>query len=119
MGGRELSSYGLPQPQAVNVERLSHEFSREVNYSIQEQEAYVQSNSPILTPDQRDVYNCFCSLIERGEGCIVFLDAPGGTGKTFLLNLILAKLRSENKIALATASSGIAATLLADRRNFT
>ena len=42
MGGRELSSYGLPQPQAVNVERLSHEYSKEVNYSIQEQDAYVQ-----------------------------------------------------------------------------
>ena len=116
MGGRELSSYGLPQPQTVNVERLSHEYSREVNYSIQEQETYVQSNEPLLTPDQRDVYNCFCSLIERGEGGIVFLDAPGSTGKTFLLSLILAKLRSENKIALATASSGIAATLLVGGR---
>ena len=46
------------------------------------------------------------------EGGMLFLDAPGGTGKTFLINLILAKLRSEGKIALATASSGIATTLL-------
>lgn len=38
-----------------------------------------------------------------------FLDAPGGTGKTFLLSLILAKIRSQQKIALAVASSGIAA----------
>ena len=43
---------------------------------------------------------------------MLFMDAPGGTGKTFLINLILAKLRSEGKIALATASSTIAATLL-------
>ena len=41
-----------------------------------------------------------------------FLDAPGGTGKIFLINFILAKLRSEGKIALATSSSRIAATLL-------
>lgn len=41
-----------------------------------------------------------------------FLDAPGGTGKTFLISLILAKIRSQQKIALAVASSGIAATLL-------
>jgi hypothetical protein len=40
------------------------------------------------------------------------LDAPGGTGKTFLISLILAKIRSQQKIALAVASSGIAATLL-------
>ena len=43
---------------------------------------------------------------------MLFLDAPGGTGNTFIINLILAKLHSEGKIALATASSGIAATLL-------
>lgn len=41
-----------------------------------------------------------------------FLAAPGGTGKTFLINLILAKIRSEKRIAIAVASSGIAATLL-------
>jgi hypothetical protein len=40
------------------------------------------------------------------------LDALGGTGKTFLISLILAKIRSQQKIALAVASSGIAATLL-------
>ena len=45
-------------------------------------------------------------------GGIYFLDAPGGTGKTFLISLILATIRSQNKIALALASSGIAATLL-------
>ena len=72
-GGRELSSYGLPQPQVVNLERLSHEYSK-----------------LLLTVDQRDVYNYFCSLIERGEGGTVSLDAPGDIGKT-LLNLILAK----------------------------
>ena len=44
------------------------------------------------------------------------MDAPGETGKTFLINLILAKVRCEGKIALATASSGIAATLLTGGR---
>ena len=41
-----------------------------------------------------------------------FLEGFGGTGKTFLINLVLAKIRSEGRIALSTASSGIAATLL-------
>ncbi|KAG2192871.1 hypothetical protein INT47_006043 [Mucor saturninus] len=35
-----------------------------------------------------------------------------GTGKTFLYNALLAKVRSNGEIALACASSGIAATLL-------
>ena len=50
--------------------------------------------------------------IERKAGGIVFLDAPGGTGKTFVINLLLAKIRQQSKIAIAVASSGIAATLL-------
>ncbi|XP_076059355.1 ATP-dependent DNA helicase Pif1-like [Oratosquilla oratoria] len=42
----------------------------------------------------------------------IFLDAPGGTGKSFVLNLILDAVRSKGKVALAVASSGIAATVL-------
>jgi len=55
-------------------------------------------------------------MVDRNEEGVLFLDAPGETGKTFLINLILAKIRSEGKIALATASSGIAATLLTGGR---
>ena len=41
-----------------------------------------------------------------------FIDAPRGTGKTFSTNLLLAKVRQRKYIAIAVASSGIAATLL-------
>ena len=37
-----------------------------------------------------------------------FLDEPGGTGKTFVINLLLANVRKNSKIAIAD----IAATLL-------
>ena len=109
MGGRELSEYGLPQPQAVDNDRFARVYRREVDYDQGEQQAYIEHNLPMLTSDQQEVYNCFCSMIDDNEGGMLFLDAPGGTGKTFL---ILAKLQSEGKIALATASRGIAATLL-------
>ena len=55
-------------------------------------------------------------MVDRNEGGVLFLDAPGGTGKTFLINLILFRMRSEGKIALATASRGIVATLLTGGR---
>ena len=51
-------------------------------------------------------------VVNDGTGGIFFLDAPGGTGKTFLISLILATIQSQHGIALALASSGIAATLL-------
>ena len=44
------------------------------------------------------------------------MGAPGGTGKTFLISLILERIRSQNHISLAVASTGIAATLLGGRR---
>jgi hypothetical protein len=50
------------------------------------------------------------------QGRVFFLDVPGGTGKTFLINLLLAQIRSSDKVALAVASSGIAATLLSGGR---
>ena len=40
------------------------------------------------------------------------MNAPGGCGKTFFLNAILAYARGMGKKCIATASSGIAATLL-------
>jgi hypothetical protein len=45
-------------------------------------------------------------------GEIFVVDAPGGTGKTFLHKLFQAASRSHNDIAVALASSGIAAMLL-------
>ena len=89
MGGRELSEYGLPQPQ---TDRFARVYRREIDFNRGEQEAYVECNLPLLTTDQREVYDCFCSMIDGDEGGMLFLDAPGGTGKTFLINLILAKL---------------------------
>ncbi|KAF0311358.1 hypothetical protein FJT64_017812 [Amphibalanus amphitrite] len=38
--------------------------------------------------------------------------APGGCGKTFLENVLLAKVRSQEEVAVAVATSGIAACLL-------
>ena len=43
---------------------------------------------------------------------LFFLNASGGYGKTFLIEALLSTVRSMGKIALAVASSGIAAELM-------
>ncbi|KAL8580060.1 hypothetical protein ACOMHN_065109 [Nucella lapillus] len=58
--------------------------------------------------------NAVLGALEQGE--FFFLDAPGGTDKTFLINLLLSKVRQRGDIAIAVASSGIAATLLTGGR---
>ncbi|XP_044587812.1 uncharacterized protein LOC123267312 [Cotesia glomerata] len=69
-----------------------------------------------FTSPQRNVYEKILESVNENQGKLFFIDAPGGTEKTFLLNLLLAKVRSSGKIALAVASSGIAATLLTGGR---
>ena len=88
MRGRELSEYGLPQPLTVDNDRFARVYHREINYDQGEQCAYL----PLLTSDQQEVYDSFCSMITGNDDGMLFLDAPGGTGKTFLINIILAKL---------------------------
>ena len=46
------------------------------------------------------------------DGIIFIIDTPGGTGKTLLINVLLARIRAEKNIAFAVATSGIAATLM-------
>ena len=45
-----------------------------------------------------------------------FVDGPGGTGKTFLYKALLARVRSKGKIAIATATSGVAASIMPEGR---
>ena len=51
------------------------------------------------------------AIAGRGER-LFFIDAPAGTGKTYLSTALLAAVRQHKKIALCVAGSGIAATLL-------
>ena len=51
-------------------------------------------------------------VIERKHSMIFFVNGPRGAGKTFLYCTLLANLRKLGHIAIATNTSGIAATLL-------
>ncbi|XP_062014500.1 uncharacterized protein LOC133731039 [Rosa rugosa] len=65
-----------------------------------------------LNEDQTSAYNTIISAIECKNNAIFFIDGPGGTGKTYLYRALLATLRNNDHIVLATATSGIAATIL-------
>ncbi|CAL1378782.1 unnamed protein product [Linum trigynum] len=65
-----------------------------------------------LNMEQFHVYSAVLNSVHNNVGCPFFLYGHGGTGKTFLYNAITAKLRSQSKLVILVASSGIAATLL-------
>ena len=76
---------------------------------------------PTLNAYQRALYDVVVDALAGGPGSWVsrgrlsntfFVDSPGGCGKTYIFNLLLEVARRDGRVALAVASSGIAALLL-------
>ena len=59
-----------------------------------------------LNAEQRFVYGEIMAAVCSKQGGLFFVDGPGGTGKIFLYRALLAKLRSQDKLAMAIATSG-------------
>ncbi len=62
--------------------------------------------------EQKEVLDVVTTAVDSELGDLFFIDGPGGTGKTFVENLLLSYVRSSGQIALSVASSGIASILL-------
>ncbi|XP_017461157.1 PREDICTED: uncharacterized protein LOC108354487 [Rhagoletis zephyria] len=112
MANKTLTQLGMSAPNRAAHPLFDRDLQRETEFNVAELAHYVHENLPKLVPEQRVAYDSIMRAIESQSGGLYFLDAPGGTGKTFLLSLILATIRSQGNMALAVASSGIAATLL-------
>ncbi|GBL72582.1 hypothetical protein AVEN_127849-1 [Araneus ventricosus] len=95
---------------------LPSEERTERNYDTDVLTAYIEENEPKMAQDQKEAFGKIKKAVFDRHGDIFVLDAPGGTGKTFLINLLLTKVRQRNEIALAVASSGITTTLLTGGR---
>ncbi|XP_053597683.1 uncharacterized protein LOC106693515 [Microplitis demolitor] len=107
-----LNHYGMPSPNRPATDLVNTDLQRENQYDHGSLATIIMNSEPLLTAEQKIIYDRIMLAVAAEQGGFFFLDAHGGTGKTFLISLIFAKIRSEQKIALAVASSGIAATLL-------
>ncbi|PWZ44727.1 ATP-dependent DNA helicase PIF1 [Zea mays] len=65
-----------------------------------------------LNEEQRAAYDKIMSAVDTDQDGLFFVDGPGGTGKTYLYRVLLATLRNQGKIAVATATSGVAASIM-------
>jgi hypothetical protein len=68
--------------------------------------------SSLLNEEQRATYDEIMSKVNTEQGGLFFVDGPGGTGKTFLYRALPGTVRSQNKIAGTTATSGVAASIM-------
>ncbi len=110
---KTLEDFGLPAP-SITFDRLETNRLLEVehDYNVEVLQAEVAMAIESLNDAQRATYNGVIDAYVAHHAKVIFIDGPGGTGKTYTENLILNAVRSCGDIALAIASSGIAALLL-------
>ncbi|KAH9940493.1 DNA helicase Pif1 like protein, partial [Epithele typhae] len=66
-----------------------------------------------LNAEQHGIYTEVMDAVEGNRPLCAFVDGKAGRGKTFLVNTICSKLRSQGHVVLPTATSAFAAQLYA------
>ena len=112
--GSCLELFNLPAPNADSLQCTVPHLIQEEMLDCVKQNAKSKENIASLNPDQELAHNLILQCIEGNEekGKLFFINVPGGCGKTFLMETILSSIQGMGQIALAVASSGIAAELL-------
>ncbi|XP_070022215.1 uncharacterized protein [Nicotiana sylvestris] len=114
--GKKIDKYDLPKldygRDNGNVSEC-REIIEERSINVSSEDFDAQSK---LNPEQEQAFKTILERVDSGRAGLFFVDGPGGTGKTFLYRALLANLISRCMIALAMATSGVAAAILPEGR---
>nr|GEV30128.1 DNA helicase [Tanacetum cinerariifolium] len=109
----DYHDFGLPLPPRDMLEDLKNKLlMEERNYRRDLLSQYVVELVPKLNRDQKEVFTLITTTFEEGRQELLFVYGHGGTGKSFLWKTTISLERSQGKIVMAVASSGIASLLL-------
>lgn len=112
-GSVTIAKLGLPVPAGIRqVIENNRVLLAETSYNSGAMTAFYENCKSSMNPEQISALAKFNTALENNHQKLFFLNAPGGTGKSFLLNAILANWRSKGFVCPATGSSGISAILL-------
>ena len=103
--GKTNTDFGLPEPlnKLTEINRIRLQYNKDIcmaNYT---------EKVETLNGEQRNFVNGVLEKIEQDNGSLVFLNGPAGRGKTYAYNILLNYIRGQGDVALACASSAIAA----------
>nr|GEV55880.1 DNA helicase [Tanacetum cinerariifolium] len=115
--GKCVKDFGLqPPPDHLlkDLENKLHMEEKNYNRELLMQDAI--RSVPKLNCKQNNIYDLIMNVVTRNKQELLFVYGHGGTRKTFLWETIISSLRSQGKIVLALASSGIASLLLSAGR---
>uniref|UniRef100_K4AMU8 ATP-dependent DNA helicase n=1 Tax=Setaria italica TaxID=4555 RepID=K4AMU8_SETIT len=109
--GKDIRSFPLPRIDDAydDASGIPREIFEEASID-QDPEDVGLSDS--LNEEQRAAYEEIMSKVDTEQGDLFFVDGPGGTGKTFLYRALLGTLRNQNKLAIATTTFGVAASIM-------
>ncbi|XP_057739750.1 uncharacterized protein LOC130956782 [Arachis stenosperma] len=112
--GKSLRDFaGILLPNVNLVSQFSNSMVlRELEYDISVILEEHDSNFSKLNEEQKSIYDRIIHCVTNKEHGLFFIYGFGGTGKTFLYRLLSAILRSQRRIVINVASSGIASLLL-------
>ena len=112
--GKCLEMYNLPIPDKdMGIERVPRVIQEEL-FDVEYQKSISDRKFSSLNANQKNAFTIVMRAVNNPTHLqrIFFINAPGGYGKTFLIETLLSHVRGMGLIALAVASSGIAAELL-------
>ena len=112
--GTCLENFGLPCPVRENIADEMPRIITDEIFDESEQERKTLQKLATFNSEQTTAYQKILNAILDSDEPqhLFFINAPGGYGKTFPMETLLPSVRAVGKIALAVASSGIAADLL-------
>jgi hypothetical protein len=108
---KDVRDNGLPELDDQDPEQGYHnrEVREQYSLSVNDSDLSCVQN---LNPELLSGYTEIIDHVINRKGRVFFVDGPGGTDKTFLYRCLIATVCSEGLIAVATATSGIAASIM-------
>ena len=111
--GCTMKEFKLPEPKIIETEnRIASIISSETSFDRENLLKKTCDAVKMMNDDQLDIFHDVIDSVTNEKGKLFCVNAAGGTGKTFVVTALLDAVRGDGLVALATASSGVAAQLL-------
>ncbi|XP_009800704.1 uncharacterized protein [Nicotiana sylvestris] len=124
--GRDINEFNLVSETNINEFNLVSETITSSKMANEAKEVYFERNIIVndedlllhrkLNTEQKMAYDVILQRVFANKSRAFFIDGPGGSGKRFLYCALLATVRSKGFVALATTTSGVAASILPEGR---
>nr|XP_009758917.1 PREDICTED: uncharacterized protein LOC104211544 [Nicotiana sylvestris] len=110
--GKSVEKYDLPRINQQSCQKITlecREIIEETSMKVPVEDYEAQSK---LNHEQAQAFKTILHRVDSGTTRLFFVYGPGAIGKTFLYRALLANVRSRGMIALATATTSVAAAIL-------